>query len=124
MSEDLTGLGDNDISDIDRKRRDELRMRNSDNRPEVTLTMWTLAHLTRGNQIVRSVVYGIISECLTDDYMLGDIICSRSLIDTPEHRGRRIFVSQNLRFECVGGNEITIPEDELSRQLPGSDTGW
>jgi hypothetical protein len=30
MSEDLTGLGDNDISEINQKSRDELRERNPD----------------------------------------------------------------------------------------------
>jgi hypothetical protein len=122
MSEDLTGLGDNDISEINRKRHEELRDRNPDNEPEVTLSKWTLARLTRGGQFARSVVYGVVTNCLTDDYRVGDIACSSSLVSTPPHPGRRIFVSQNLRFECQGaGNEITIPEEELNSRVPGPD---
>lgn len=69
-----------------------------------------------------AVVYGVVTGCLTDDYRVGDVVCSPSLMSTPPHPGRRIYVSQNLRFECAGeGNEITIPEDELRRRLPDPD---
>ncbi len=122
MSKDLLGLGDNDIEHMDRQTRGELQKRNPDNQPEVTLLKWTLAQLTCNNQVMRTVVYGVVTECLTDVYRVGDIVCSPSLINTPPHPGRRIFVSQNLRFECKGeGNEITIPEDELRRRLPDPD---
>lgn len=124
MGKDLFGLGDNDIAELDRKNRDELLARNPDNQPEVTLEMWTLAHLTRGDQKVRTVVFGVVSECLTDDYMTGDIVCSTSLLDTPPHPKRRIYVSQALRFECKGaGSEITIPENELNSRLPDFEAG-
>jgi hypothetical protein len=122
MSENLTGLGDNDLADIDRERRDELRKRNPGNAPEVTLVMWTLAHLTRDERVVRTVVYGVVTRSLTDDYMLGEIVCSPPLYDMPTEPSRPIYVSQWLRFECKGkGNEITIPEDELQRRLPDPD---
>ena len=124
MGKDLFGLGDNDIAELDRKNREELLARNPDNQPEVTLEMWTLAHLTRGDQKVRTVVFGVVSECLTDDYMTGDIVCSTSLLDTPPHPKRRIYVSQMLRYECKGaGSEITIPEDELNSRLPAPEAG-
>lgn len=124
MWEDLFGLGDNDIKELDRAKRDELRARNPDNEPEVTLEMWTLAHLTRDNEKIRTVVFGVVSGCLTNDYIVGDIACSTSLLPTPPHPQRRIFVSQRLRFECKGaGNEITVSEDELDSRLPGSGDG-
>lgn len=124
MGKDLFGLGDNDIAELDRKKRDELLARNPDNQPEVTLEMWTLAHLTRDNRRVRTVVFGVVSECLTDDYMVGDIVCSTSLLDTPPHPDRNIYVSQLLRFECKGtGSEITIPEEELDSRLPDPEGG-
>jgi len=122
MSKDLFILGDNDIADIDRRQREELRRRNPKNEPEVVLSMWTLAQLTRDDQIVRTVVYGVVTQCLTDDYQVGDIVCSPSLLSTPPHPGRRIYVTPRLRFECKGaGNEITIREDELSRRLLAPD---
>lgn len=125
MTDDLFGLGDNDRDALDRKKRDDLRDRNPDNQPEVVLSMWTLANLTEDGQVVRRAVYGLVDECLTDDYLSGDIACNESLIDVPEHLGRRIYVSQRLRFECKGiGNEITIPEEDLWLRLPdpGSST--
>lgn len=122
MAKDLTGLGDLDVEDMDRRTRDEFRMRNPDNQSEVTLEMWTLARLTRDDQRLRSVVYGIVVGCLTDDYSIGDIACSGSLFDVPQHPDRRIFVSKRLRYECKGpGSEITIREDELEGRLPNSD---
>ncbi len=119
MSKDLLGFGDNDISELDSKKHQELCLRNPGNDPEVTLEQWTLAHLTRNGLPIGSVVYGVVTECLTDDYSVGDIVCSPGLLDTPEHPGRRIYVTQRLRYECKGaGNEITIPEGELSERLP------
>ena len=122
MTKDLTGLGDLDIEEMDRRRRDELRRRNPNNEPEVKLEPWTLAHLTRDNRPVRSVVYGVVTQCLTDDYLIGDIVCSPSLLSTPPHFGRRIYVTKHLRYECIGpGREVTIPEDELDTMQPYPD---
>ncbi|WP_288944985.1 hypothetical protein [uncultured Marinobacter sp.] len=122
MTKDLTGQGDLDIKELDRKRREDLHKRNPNNVPEVTLQMWTLAHLTRDGQVVRKVVYGVVTQCLTDDYRVGEIVCSPDLYDTPHDPSRPICVSQWLRFECVGkGHEITISEDELQSRLPGPD---
>jgi hypothetical protein len=119
MSKDGLGLGDNDIEGIDRRQRDKLREHNPGNEPEVVLEMWTLAHLTRDFDVVRAVVYGVVTQCLTDDYVLSEIVCSESLLDTPPHPSRRIYVSNQLRYECKGpGREITIPESELSKRLP------
>jgi hypothetical protein len=118
MSKNLLGLGDNDIDEMNHKRRAELRQRNPDNDPEVTLEMWTLAHLTRDDRVVKSLVYGVVTQCLTDDYMIGDIACSPSLLGTPDHPGRRIYVTQKLRYECKGaGNEVTISEAEFDERL-------
>ena len=80
MSDDLFGLGDNDIADVDRRQREELRWRNPNNEPEVLLSMWTLARLTRDDKIVNTVVYGVVTKCLTDDYQVGDIVCSPPLL--------------------------------------------
>lgn len=122
MTRDTTGLGDLDIEELDRSRREKLRARNPKNDPEVTLQMWTFAHLTRNGQVVRRVVYGVVTQCMTDDYTTGEIACSPDLYDTPLDPSRPIFVSQWLRFECQGkGNEITIPEDELQHRLPHPD---
>jgi hypothetical protein len=69
-----------------------------------------------------TLVSGIIEPLHTDDHLVGDIACSLSLLDTPEHPGRRIFVTQKLRYECKGtGNEVTIPEEELNSRLPDPD---
>lgn len=122
MTENLLGLGDNDIADLNRSKLEELRKRNPENRPEVTLEMWTLAILMQDDQVVKKVVYGVVTECLTDDYTVGEIACSQSLIDVPQHPGRRIFVSQKLRYEGKGpGTTITIPEHELDPRLPNPD---
>lgn len=122
MSKDLFGLGDNDIADLDRRQQGELRRLNPTNEPEVVLSKWTLAHLTHNDQLVKTVVYGVVTKCLTDDYQLGDIVCSPSLLSTSPHPGRRIFVTPRLRFECKGAGKITkIREDELSKRLPDPD---
>jgi hypothetical protein len=119
MSKDLTGLGDNDIEDLDRRRRNELRAQNPMNEAEVTLEMWTVATLTRDAQVVGRVVFGVVTRCLTDDYMLGAIACSPPLYDIEPVPEKRIYVSQWLRFECRGlGREVTIPENELQSRLP------
>ena len=124
MSEDLTGLGDIDVEELDRKKLEEMRRRNPNNQPEVVLTKWTLAHLTQASQVVRSVVFGKVAQCLTDHYQVGDIVCSLALKNTPEHPGRLIYVTQRLRYECIGeGSEVTIPEHELNSRIPDSDTG-
>lgn len=118
MSDSLLGLGDNDIEMINRQRREELIRRNPENRPEVVLSKWTLANLTVDGEVVRTVVYGLVTESLTDQYGLGDIICSPSLIRAAMDIERRIFASKHLRFECHGrGNEITIPESDLRTRL-------
>jgi hypothetical protein len=115
MSNDYLGLGDGDIDDIDRAKREELRRRNPNNRPEVRLEMWTLAQLTRNDKIVRTVVYGVVTDCLTDDYLPGEVVCSPALIQVID----RICVSQHLRYELKGpGNEITIDESDLQGRLP------
>ncbi|MDO6442060.1 hypothetical protein [Marinobacter sp. 2_MG-2023] len=122
MTENLLGLGDNDIADYDRRKREELRQRNPENRAEVTLEMWTLAILLRDDQVVKKVVYGVVTDCLTGDYTIGEVACSQSLINVPQHPGRRIFVSQKLRYECKGpGTTVTIPEHELNTHLPYPD---
>jgi hypothetical protein len=122
MSDDLFGLGDNDIAEVDRRQREELGRRNPKNEPEVVLSMWTLARLTRDDKIVKTVVYGIVGKCLTDDYQVGDVVCSPPLLVTPRHHGRRIYVTPRLRFECKGaGNKITIREGDLSIGLPDPD---
>lgn len=93
--------------------------RNPENRPEVVLSKWTLANLTVDDKVVRTVVYGVVTESLTDQYGLGDIICSPSLIRAAMDEDHRIYASKHLRFECQGrGNEITIPESDLSTRLP------
>lgn len=118
MNKDL-GLGDLDIEEIDRRKREELRRRNPDNEPEVTLEMWTLARLTRDDQVVRSVVLGVVTKCLTDDYLVGDVVCSPALVSVPMPPGRLIYVTMKLRYECIGpGREVTIAEDELDNLLP------
>lgn len=122
MTGNLLGLGDNDVADLDRSKREELRKRNPENRPEVTLEMWTLAILMQDDRVVKKVVYGVVTECLTDDYTVGEIACSHALIDVPQHPGCRIFVSQRLRYECKGpGTTVTIPEHELDPRLPNPD---
>ena len=123
MNKDLTGLGDLDIEEIDRKQREELRARDPNNDAEVLLEMWTLAHLTRNGKTVRRVVYGVVTRCLTEDYMDGEIVCSPDLYGIPSSpNGARVYCSQWLRFECKGpGKEITIPEEELSSRLPDPD---
>ena len=124
MTKDLKGLGDLDIEEMDRRMRDELRRRNPNNQPEVTIEMWTLARLTRDDRMVRSVVYGVVTKCLTDDYLVGDIVCSPSLSSAPTHPGRCIYVTKDLRYECIGpGRQITIPEDDLATRLPDPDAG-
>ncbi|QSP94008.1 hypothetical protein LPB19_12495 [Marinobacter salinisoli] len=122
MSDDLLGLGDNDIDALDQKKREDLRSRNPNNEPEVVLSMWTLATLTQAGEVVKKVVFGVVEQCLTDDYQTGDIACSESLIDVPQHPETRIYVSQKLRYECKGiGREVTIAEEEFWRCLPDTD---
>ena len=90
MRKDLTGLGDLDIEEIDRRRREELHHRNPNNLPEVTLTNWTFAQLICDDGVARSLVCGVVTECLTEDYQIGDFACSLQLLETPPHPGRRI----------------------------------
>lgn len=122
---DLTGLGDLDIEDLDRRRREQLRALNPHNRSEVVLEMWTLAHLRRGDKIVRRVVYGVCTESLADDYVQGEIICSPDLYNImPPDDEPQVYCSKRLRYECRGpGREITIQEEELKDCLsdPGAD---
>lgn len=119
MSDSLLGLGDNDIEAINRQQREELVRRNPENRPEVVLSKWTLADLTVDGKVVRAVVYGVVTESLTDKFGIGEIICSPSLIRAAMDSERRIYASKHLRFECRGrGNEITIPESDLRTRLP------
>lgn len=72
------------------------------------------------------VVFGVVTRCLTDHYMLGEIVCSPPLYDIRFDPEQRIYVSQWLRFECRGlGREITIPEtdaDEIKRRLEGGES--
>ena len=124
MSDDLLGFGDNDIADLDRRQQEELRRRNPQNEPEVVLSMWTLARLTRDDKIMTTVVYGIVTKCLTDDYQAGDVVCSPPLLRATRQQGRRIYVTSRLRFECKGaGNIIRIHEDELRKKLPAPVAG-
>lgn len=117
----LLGMGDMDVAEIDQEGRDKLRRRNPGNEPEIKLSKWTHAKLKRDGQDVGHVVYGCVVECLTDDYETGDIACSDRIIYVPDHPGRRIYVTKNLRFECLKeGNEIEIEESELPLRLPES----
>jgi hypothetical protein len=118
MSNDHLGLGDNDLDDIDRAKREELRRRNPDNEPEVQIKRWTHALLKTNGKIDREVVFGCVVRCLTDDYQVDEIVCSHSIVYTPDHPGRRIYATQRLRFECLGvGNSITIEESDLEHYL-------
>lgn len=118
---DFTGLGDNDIADFDLQKRKKRRLNNPHNEPEVQLEQWTLAHLYRDGCEVSSVVYGRVTLSLVDEIFVGEIVCSGPIIPTPEHPGRRIYVTKNLRYECLNeGNEISIDEDELKLRLPSS----
>jgi hypothetical protein len=117
MSDDIFGLGDNDIQDLERAKREDLRRRNPDNVPEIQLENWTHARLLRDEKIVREVVFGCVVSCLTDDYQVGDIVCSHAIVYTPEPLGH-IYATQRLRFECLKyGSEITIDESELESYL-------
>ena len=121
MSTNLLGLGDLDVEEIDRQKRERLKLRNPNNEPEVKLSKWTHAVLVRDGKRVGHVVYGCVIECLIDDYEVSEIACSGPIIFVPDHPGRRIYVTKNLRFECVKeGNEIEIEESELPFHLPGS----
>jgi len=123
VSKDLTGLGDLDIEELDRKRREKLREQNPNNEPAIFLERWTLAHLTRDDRVVSRVVFGVVIKTLTDDYIIGEIVCSQQLLDVPQHQGRKIFVSRQLRYECTGpGREVTIDENELKNYFPNSDS--
>ena len=118
---DFTGLGDNDIADFDQQKRKKRRLNNPHNEPEVRLEQWTLAHLYRDGCEVSSVVYGCVTLSLVDEIFVGEIVCSDPIIPTPEHAGRRIYVTKNLRYECLQeGNEISIDEDELKLRVPSS----
>jgi hypothetical protein len=114
MFDDLFNLGDNDIADLDRAKREDLRRRNPNNEPEIQLENWTHARLTRDGKIVREVVFGCVVRCLTDDYQIGEIVCSHAIVYTPDHSSRRIYATQRIRFECLkNGNEITVDESEF-----------
>lgn len=114
----LLGLGDLDIADIDWQQRESLRARNPHNQPEVTLAKWTHATLTRDGKDVGHVVCGCVTQCLTDDYGVGEFVCSERIVYVPDHPGRCIYVTNRLRYECVGdGNEITVAESDLHRLL-------
>jgi len=118
---DFWGLGDNDIADFDQQKRNERRLNNPHNEPEVQLDQWTLAHLYREGCEVNRVVYGCVTRSLVDEIVVGEIVCSGHIIPTPEHVGRHIYVTKNLRYECLkGGNEISIDEDDLKLRLQGS----
>ena len=118
---DFLGLGDNDIADLDRQKRNERRRNNPHNEPEVQLELWTLARVYRDGCEVNRVVYGCVTRCLVQDIVVGEIVCSDPIIPTPEHAGRRIYVTKNLRYECLKeGNEISIDENELKLRLSGS----
>lgn len=121
MTKDLTGLGDLDIKELDRKRREDLHKRNPNNVPEVTLQMWTLAHLTRDGEVVKGRLWSC--HAVPDRRLqYREIVCSPDLYDAPHDPSRLICVSQWLRFECLGkGHEVTIPEDELQSRLPDPD---
>ena len=123
MRKDLAGLGDLDIEEINRKQREEFRHRNPHNSPEVTLSDWLLVRVTRNDQLVRTFVYGVVTECLTDDYQIGDTACSTPLLDTPPHPGRSVYVSQKLRYDCKGpGTAVSISEDEFKNRLANPET--
>lgn len=120
--DDMIGLGDNDIADFDRKKREEIRRRNPNNEAEVALEMWTLANLTRGQRVVKKVVYGVVSRTFVDNYLPGEIVCSAALFDIHYNEENLVCVTQRFRYECTGpGREITIPEHALDSYLPDPD---
>jgi hypothetical protein len=96
MSDNIFGLGYNDIHDLERAKRGDLRRRNPDNALEIQLENWTHARLLRDEKIVRDFIFGCVVSCLTDNYQAGDIVCSHAIVYTPEPLGH-IYATQRLR---------------------------